>query len=349
MYLDCGFGHWIVGAKDEGGGKSWCDPFKTWETIYNDEPTFGLDSSLDLDKLILGGEVAMWSETADESNIEYKIFPRSSAAGERYWSKEQDMVKVGEGWGRVEQEEMFFAYRRILIHRSRLAERGLAPTRLQPEWCKASPKGFCWYPCTCDVKDNEWYSGPNDKYNMQVCPWCKSGEKVVSKVEETCPVGSFCVGGEKMECPAGSYTSVPGSSVCLKCASDTSDETGMTFCGPAGSKLENNAHRGKVVPLGAMVGVAVVAIGALAATAGLLYMRRRDSAGVNQDAGFAPGKVDGGRAKTVEMNELGDMEIQVERGSDVARGSDDVRDSMSARDSVSSVSSIASHASVNHI
>jgi hypothetical protein len=308
MYLDCGFGHWIVGAKDEGGGKSWCDPFKTWEAIYNDEPTFGLPSDLDLDGLILGGEVAMWSETADESNIEYKIFPRSSAAGERYWSKKQNMVEVSDGWARVEQEEMFFAYRRILIHRSRLADRGLAPTRLQPEWCKASPKGFCWYPCTCDVENNDWYSGPNDKYNMQTCPWCKDGEKVVSKVEEICPVGSFCVAGVKTECPPGSYTSVPGSSACLKCASDISPDSGMTFCGPAGSHLEGDGEgdNKKMVPLGALVGVAVVAALALAAVAALVVAKRRqDTAASYTSDGFGPGKVNGGAEQTIEMPEMG--------------------------------------------
>ena len=32
LYLDCGGGNWIT------GGDSWCAPFKTWQTIWGNEP-----------------------------------------------------------------------------------------------------------------------------------------------------------------------------------------------------------------------------------------------------------------------------------------------------------------------
>lgn len=32
-YLDCGTGNWLT------GGRSWCDPFKSWNMVYMSEPT----------------------------------------------------------------------------------------------------------------------------------------------------------------------------------------------------------------------------------------------------------------------------------------------------------------------
>ncbi|XP_012457873.1 beta-hexosaminidase 1 [Gossypium raimondii] len=56
-----------------------------WEQIYNAEPLEGIDNE-SKQKLVLGGEVCMWSETVDTSNVQQTIWPRAAAAAERLWS-----------------------------------------------------------------------------------------------------------------------------------------------------------------------------------------------------------------------------------------------------------------------
>ncbi|KAI4348107.1 hypothetical protein L6164_008868 [Bauhinia variegata] len=56
-----------------------------WYVVYNAEPLEGIrDASQQ--KLVLGGEVCMWGETADASNVLQTIWPRAAAAAERLWS-----------------------------------------------------------------------------------------------------------------------------------------------------------------------------------------------------------------------------------------------------------------------
>ncbi|KAH1045743.1 hypothetical protein J1N35_036527 [Gossypium stocksii] len=57
----------------------------TWEQIYNAEPLEGIDNE-SKQKLVLGGEVCMWGETVDTSNVQQTIWPRAAAAAERLWS-----------------------------------------------------------------------------------------------------------------------------------------------------------------------------------------------------------------------------------------------------------------------
>ncbi|KAF3433775.1 hypothetical protein FNV43_RR24878 [Rhamnella rubrinervis] len=59
-----------------------------WEGFYNAEPLEGIDNASE-QKLVLGGEVCMWGETADTSNVQQTIWPRAAAAAERLWSKKE--------------------------------------------------------------------------------------------------------------------------------------------------------------------------------------------------------------------------------------------------------------------
>ena len=84
-YLDCGQGNWL-GANVGGNwvGKSWCTPFKTWQTVYNYDPEDGVAE--EYWSKIKGGEVALWGEQNGDTNYESKLWPRAAAAAERLWS-----------------------------------------------------------------------------------------------------------------------------------------------------------------------------------------------------------------------------------------------------------------------
>ncbi len=65
LYLDCGYGAWV------GKGNNWCSPYKGWQKIYENDPYQLLrDRGVEVDdkvkKLVLGAEVAMWSEQVEQ-------------------------------------------------------------------------------------------------------------------------------------------------------------------------------------------------------------------------------------------------------------------------------------------
>ena len=62
--------------------------FQTWQTIYNYDITYGL--SEEEANLVLGGEVALWSEQADPAVLDARIWPRTSAMAETLWSGNRD-------------------------------------------------------------------------------------------------------------------------------------------------------------------------------------------------------------------------------------------------------------------
>lgn len=71
---------------------------------------------------VFGAEAAIWSESIDSMTIDMRIWPRTSALAERLWTNSDDHWRVFEP--------------RILWNNQRLSEiGGLAPERLQLEWC----------------------------------------------------------------------------------------------------------------------------------------------------------------------------------------------------------------------
>lgn len=50
-----------------------------WDKFYNTEPLLGITNSEE-ENLVIGGEVCMWGETADASNVLQTIWPRAAAA-----------------------------------------------------------------------------------------------------------------------------------------------------------------------------------------------------------------------------------------------------------------------------
>ncbi|KAI7735096.1 hypothetical protein M8C21_014898 [Ambrosia artemisiifolia] len=138
-YLDCGHGDFTGNNSaydqppgfDQKKGGSWCGPFKTWQLIYNYDITYGLNETEA--KLVLGGEVALWSEQADPTVLDSRIWPRASAMAEALWSGNRDetgMKRSAEATDRLSE----------WIHR--MVSRGVKAEPIQPLWCIRNP-GMC--------------------------------------------------------------------------------------------------------------------------------------------------------------------------------------------------------------
>ncbi|KAI8368820.1 glycoside hydrolase superfamily [Choanephora cucurbitarum] len=145
FYLDCGHGGW-VGEDDRyisptqqetasdtfnygGGGGSWCSPFKTWQRIYSYDMTYGIASS---DKgRVIGGEIALWSEQSGPTVLDGRLWPRSAAAAEVYWSGSYDIS--GKRRTVKSVSERFYDW---VYH---LQARGIDAEPVQPKYCAKHP------------------------------------------------------------------------------------------------------------------------------------------------------------------------------------------------------------------
>ncbi|KAE8684777.1 Beta-hexosaminidase 1 [Hibiscus syriacus] len=63
-----------------------------WQEFYINEPLTNITNSKQ-QKLVIGGEVCMWGETVDGSDIEQTIWPRAAAAAERLWTPYDKLAK----------------------------------------------------------------------------------------------------------------------------------------------------------------------------------------------------------------------------------------------------------------
>ncbi|CAA3022857.1 beta-hexosaminidase 3 [Olea europaea subsp. europaea] len=99
----------------------------TWQDFYLNEP---LTNITDPKKqaLVLGGEVCMWGEHIDASDIEQTIWPRAAAAAERLWTPYDNLPKdPAQVAGRL-------AHFRCLLNQRGVAAAPLAgPGRAAPE------------------------------------------------------------------------------------------------------------------------------------------------------------------------------------------------------------------------
>jgi len=69
----------------------------------------------------MGGATALWSEEADNQNMDSRVWPRASAVAERLWSDPQGTWRDADD--------------RMQYHRARLVARGIQADTLQPLWC----------------------------------------------------------------------------------------------------------------------------------------------------------------------------------------------------------------------
>jgi hypothetical protein len=80
-YLDCGHGNNGVyddpNSDFDANGGSWCGPYKTWQRVYDYDIAYGLTA--DEARLVIGGEVALWTEQVDTTVV--------SGRGRRRWRR----------------------------------------------------------------------------------------------------------------------------------------------------------------------------------------------------------------------------------------------------------------------
>uniref|UniRef100_A0A0A9SQM9 beta-N-acetylhexosaminidase n=1 Tax=Arundo donax TaxID=35708 RepID=A0A0A9SQM9_ARUDO len=138
-YLDCGHGDFLGNNSiyddpnsdfDTKGG-SWCGPYKTWQRVYDYDIAYGLTP--DEAKLVVGGEVALWTEQVDTTVLDGRVWPRASAMAEALWSGNRDAS------GRKRYAE---ATDRLNDWRHRMVGRGVRAEPIQPLWCRTRP-GMC--------------------------------------------------------------------------------------------------------------------------------------------------------------------------------------------------------------
>lgn len=124
-YLDCGAGAWLIGSQ----GQSWCK-FASWQRIYSYALTDGM--SEEEQKMVYGGEICMWGEQTDSSNLDSSVWPRSAAAAEVLWSGTKDTT----GHARP----LLDASRRLSAVRERLVQMGIRAAPMFPSWCAKHPE-----------------------------------------------------------------------------------------------------------------------------------------------------------------------------------------------------------------
>jgi len=89
------------------------DAMKTSERMYLDDPIpDGSTLTAEQQKLILGGEVCMWAEQITAQTVDSRIWPRTAALAERFWSPR-------------ETREVHDMYRRLAVESIRLDGLGL--------------------------------------------------------------------------------------------------------------------------------------------------------------------------------------------------------------------------------
>ena len=99
----------------------------TWETFYDVDVLEGVEGA-NAQSLVLGGETAMWGETADGSDVLQTIYPRAAASAERLWSYAGGMASGSPG-----------VLERLLRHRCYLLERGVPVAPVGAPLARAAP------------------------------------------------------------------------------------------------------------------------------------------------------------------------------------------------------------------
>lgn len=99
-----------------------------WINYYKVKP-LNFSGTEEQKKLVIGGEVAMWGEYVDATNLMPRLWPRACAAAERLWSNEEKTTDVN------------LAYIRLSDFRCKLIRRGIQAEPLFVGHCRCEYQG----------------------------------------------------------------------------------------------------------------------------------------------------------------------------------------------------------------
>ena len=133
-YLDCGFGQWLTfdqeGRQTFSPYADWCSPVKNWMQMYSYDPVKDLHP--DSAKNLLGFEVHLWTEKTDDTNLDFKLWPRAAAAAEVMWTGPQSYRPQD-----LPQAAIRLSYQRVWMQLNNIQ---VEPIHM--EWCDLNP-GAC--------------------------------------------------------------------------------------------------------------------------------------------------------------------------------------------------------------
>ncbi|EGX88104.1 beta-hexosaminidase beta chain [Cordyceps militaris CM01] len=129
-YLDCGRGQFIdyeTGPAFQSAYPftDWCVPTKNWRLIYAQDIRAGLADEAAAN--VIGGEVALWTETVDATSLDTLVWPRAAAAGESWWS--------GRSGADGKNRSMYEVRPRMSEMRERMLARGVRGAPITQLWC----------------------------------------------------------------------------------------------------------------------------------------------------------------------------------------------------------------------
>lgn len=91
---------------------NYIDYGQDWVKFYQCDPADRKYIEPNLSHLVLGGEICMWSEFVDDTNVITRSWPRASAAAERLWSA-SDVIDLSDFMHRLEQIRCRMQFRGI--------------------------------------------------------------------------------------------------------------------------------------------------------------------------------------------------------------------------------------------
>ncbi|KFY57796.1 hypothetical protein V496_06343 [Pseudogymnoascus sp. VKM F-4515 (FW-2607)] len=137
-YLACGHGQWFNYDDDTYQAhypfNDFCSPLKNWRLMYSYDPTAQL--SAEQVALVLGGEVHLFTERSDPSNLDAIMWPRTGAAAEVMWSGRQDAS--GQNRSQID------AAVRLSDMRERMVIRGVSCEPIQMAYCTQYDGDCTW-------------------------------------------------------------------------------------------------------------------------------------------------------------------------------------------------------------